>query len=283
MTVPLVPMIPAMPPQTEAFPILAVLTIATASFLGGCAAPPPGSEVPLLEGLARYGTVTEAWAAVEADSAVSRLEIVVLKDRHAVHGAITRERGPLFHIQRENRGAIGFLALKGYALLGCEAALGPLPDDTHGPASAHRAAVREALAGGDRLHGLTVYQPIRYEEEFRGVLTVLGMEDPDLYQEDADRLEDIISLRRIASRADIDADARRDAIRAMLANMKAISSQVDARGRAAACNLIETMLIDGHRRAILMLGGAHARGALEQLMDAGVTVHLFECRSYGAR
>lgn len=279
MTVPLVPMIPAMASRFEGFLLASLLGLGFAGLLTGCALPPPGPETPLEEGLARYGSVTE----ISAGTTLPDLEVVVLKDRHAVHGAITRERGALREVQRENRGAIGFLERKGFLLLGCEASYGPLPRDDDGPSAAHRDAVRRALSVGDDLHGLTVYQPIRYEEEFAGRLTVLGMEDPVLYAADKKRLEDIIELRRIASRRDLEERDRAEAVRTMLANMRAISAGVDERGRAAACNLIETMLVEGHDRAVLMLGGAHAKGAVALLEDSGARVWLFECKSYALR
>lgn len=274
MTVPLGPMIPTMRLRSFVPCVLVLL-------FGSCMVQEPGPAVPLEEGLRLYGRIS-AEPVPEGPVGLAHLEVILIRDRHAVHGAITRERGPLQKIQRQNRGAIGFLVRKGFRLLGCEAPLGPLPDD-HGPAAAHRAAVRRALAEGDPLHGLTVYQPIRYEEEFRGVMTVLGMEDTKLYQADVERLEKIIELRRVAGRADAPREERTEALRAMLEHMRAISAQVEQRGQAAACNLVEHMLVEGIDRAMLMLGGAHVPGALQTLLAEGVNVRVFECLSYDER
>lgn len=274
MTVPLGPMIPTM--RLRSF-----VPLLPAILLAGCMIHEPGPEVPLEEGLGLFGRVTAAPGA-DAGTGLAHLQVVLIRDRHPVHGRITRERGPLRDVRRDNRRAIGFLVRKGFLLLGCEAALGPLPDDD-GPAAAHRKAVREALAEGDRLHDLTVYQPIRYEEEFRNVLTVLGMEDPELYNADAERLERIIEIRALAGRADIPTDARSKATSEMRAHMKAISANIHKRGRAAAGNLVAHMLAKGIDRAILLLGGAHAAAALEAFRKAGVSVRVFECESYRKR
>ena len=274
MTVPLGPMIPMMR-------LRSVIPLLPAILLAGCMVQEPGPGVPLDEGLSLFGRVTIASPA-SGNTRRARLQVVLIRDRHAVHGSITRERGPLRDVRRDNRHAIGFLIRKGFLLLGCEAALGPLPDDD-GPAAAHREAVREALAEGDRLHDLTVYQPIRYEEEFRNVLTVLGMEDPELYKTDAEHLERILDLRLVAGRADIPEDARSAAVRDMGVHMEEISRNVRKRGHAAACNLVEHMLAEGIDRAMLMLGGAHAAGALAAFQEAGVSVRIFECESYQKR
>ena len=273
MTHPLDPMIPTMSPRIA-------LTAALAALMTGCVTE-PGPEVPLDEGLARYGKVTHHPASDAADG-LSQLRVVIIRDRHYVHGGITRIRGPLYHIQRENRGAIGFLVRKGFRLMGCEAALGPLPTDSDA-AKAHREAVREALARSDNLHSLTIYQPIRYEEEFRQVLEVLGVEDPELYQGDADRLGDIIRLRTVAGRSDSPRELRMKAVEEMVAILRTITANVDARGRAAACNLIEHMFYAGFDDAIIMLGGAHTDAALEVLREKGADVRVFECNSYGRR
>jgi hypothetical protein len=250
------------------------------SLLTGCITE-PGPEIPLDDGLRRYGTVTHHQPPPD-EGGLSWLRVVIIRDRHYVHGAITRIRGPLYQIQRENRGAIGFMIIKGFRLLGCEAALGPLP--TAGDAAAaHRSAVREALNQHDNLHSLTVYQPIRYEEEFRGVLDVVGMEDTKLYESDAGRLADVIRLRRIATRSDNPRSMRSRAVEEMVALLGTITSNVHARGRAAACNLIEHMLCNGVNNAMMMLGGAHTDAAVELLRAEGVDVRVFECRSYQRR
>lgn len=274
MTGPLGPMIPTMR-------LRAVVHLFPAILLAGCVVPEPGPEVPLDEGLRMFGEVAFVRPQTP-NTGLPHLQVVLIRDRHVVHGTITWERGPLRDIRRDNRHAIGFLIRKGFALLGCEASRGPLPDDD-GPSAAHRAAVRDALARGDRLHDLTVYQPIRYEEEFRDVLTVLGMEDPTLYKADAERLGQILEVRPLIGRADIPEGTRNEAARTMLTHMKAISANVDARGRAAACNLIEHMLVEGNDRAMLLLGGAHAAGALAAFRDQGVTVRVFQCKSYARR
>lgn len=281
MGVPLTPMIPAMPPWTEChrratLALLGVLSVGLV--LSGCVAPPaPGEETPLLEGLALYGTSTE-YDVPDPDAP----EVIVVKDRHTIHGAITRERGPLMRVRRENRGVVAFLIHKGYDLLGCEAPYGPLPHDD-GPSAAHRAAVLRALETNDVLDQLTVYQPIRYEEEFRGRIDVIGMEDPTLYDADAARLEQIQKLRNAASRADLTLGKRRDAVRSMMTLVNAISKNSHQRGRAAGCNLLEHMWLFDHQRAVLVIGGAHASAAVQSLHQAGARTILFECTSYDDR
>ena len=78
---------------------------------------------------------------------------------------------------------------------------------------------------------------------------------------------------------------RVEALRGLLDNFGAppFCLDVDARGRAAACNLIEHMLVEGNDRAMLLLGGAHAAGALAAFRDQGVTVRVFQCKSYARR
>lgn len=265
---PLAPMIPASR-RAPRMPLRA-LTVAVLAAACGCAhRPSRDASTPVREGLSGLGRIS-------GESADPR--VVIVKDRHATHGAITRSRDRLRGVRRENRDAVAFLLLKGYDLLGCEAALGPLPEG--GAADAHRAAVTEALAEGDDLDALTVYQPIRLQEEFRGRLTVLGVEDPGLYSEDARRLEEVIRLRGLRARNDVPESERAAALAAERALVAEVTAQARERGRRAALNLLDHMRKLGRARAILMVGGAHSGAADEALRAAGVSTLGFECGSY---
>lgn len=272
MVVPLVSMIPTVQTARTHLPPLLLLALA----LVGCQATPPGPKVALRVGLAHYGSSSGVAATPEMP------RIVIIRDRHPVHGAITRERGPLYRVRAENRGAIGFLIVKGYRLLGCEWPYGPLPRDTK-PARAHRDATRTAIEGHDNLDRLSVFQPIRYEEELGDRISVLGMEDPDLYHADRERLLKIQDFRRIAGREDAPDQDREKARREMASLLRKISGNRHARGRAAARNLLKHMDRFKIARAALLIGGAHADAAREALEEQGVQAMVFQCRSYQDR
>ena len=96
-----------------------VAVLVTTLLAAGCASPEPepGPSTPLVDGLRDLGSTTFHAGSGER-------VVVVIKDRHAVHGAITRTRGPLRDIQRENHRTIRFLMAKGFRLMGCEASVG---------------------------------------------------------------------------------------------------------------------------------------------------------------
>jgi hypothetical protein len=256
-------------------PPLAATPVILAALLGACqvAPPPPGPEASLVSGLGYYGRVL----AIDGEERT----VVVIKDRHPVHGAITRTRGPIRRVQEQNHGAVSFLVAKGFTVLGCEAPLGPLP--LEGPARRHRDAIEEASAARDSLDALTVFQPIRYEMEFADALEVLGVEDPELYGADVERLKRILEIRRALARNDVSVAAPE----ALAANERELRQEIragaDERGRRAAANLLEAMEEAGSDRGILLLGGAHARGAAEELGKLGVRILVFECAAYRER
>ena len=206
---------------------------------------------------------------------------MLIKDRHSTHGAITRVRGRLGDIQRENRLAVSFLVQKGFSLLGCEAALGPLPEGEI--AGAHAAAVRRALEERDNLDRLTVYQPIRYAVEFEGRLTVLGVEDRELYEADVACLERINDVRPMLARSDTSPEERRELLIESRRLMGAIRERAAERGRRAAGNLLALMESRRVDRAILLIGGAHVPSASRELSRRGVPHLVFECRHYDAQ
>lgn len=248
----------------------ALLALAAGLLFGGCASPPPlDARTDLVTGLRTLGRVETF---VEADGPL----VVVIKDRHAVHGAITRVRGRLRSVQTENSRAVRFLVSKGFRLLGCEAPRGDLPEE--GPARAHREAVREALADGDDVNALTVYQPLRYAVEFAERLVVKGVEDPELYAADVAALEEIIELRGILTRNDTEREHVAELVKKERQLVRLVRSHADARGRYAAENLLKAAA--GQERAMLMLGGAHAPGIVSALREQGARVILFECRAY---
>src|ERR1043165_7641585 len=78
--------------------------------------------------------------------------------------------------------------------------LGPIPDTE--VAGRHAGAVRDILETGDDLNHWSVYQPIRYAVEFGNRLTVLGLEDPELYDDDVATLDRIVEVHRALRRPD---------------------------------------------------------------------------------
>jgi hypothetical protein len=259
--------------------------------LCGCVtlAEPPDPSLGVGAGLAMLGSVERVLEApIESGDRTAGgeepwrpLEVVVIRDRHSVHGAITRERGPITEVRRENRAAVGFLLSKGFTLLGCESPFGPLPRDD-GPSSRHREAIQRAIRQSDRLDSLSVYQPIRYEEELEGRLIVLGVEDPGLYGADVARLNRILELQSVAARADTAGVTRQAAVKEVVRLIRTISASARLRGRIAACNLVHLMETQRVERAVLLIGGAHAAGAMAALEEHGVETWVFTCRSYDA-
>jgi len=248
---------------------------------GGCrhgpAAPVPGRETPLETGLMQLGKL-ELGGEFEPTPVAGTELIVVIKDRHATHGAITRARRVLYQVQRDNSRAMRFLIQKGFHFLGCEAARGPLP--TSPAAEAHRKAARGALARGEDLDRLTIYQPLRHAIEHEKELLVLGVEDPDLYHADTTTLEEIVRLDIRLRRADTP-KTEVPALRARLQKLlKLIRSHTQLRGRHAAENLLATMRERHMTRGVLLIGGAHVPAVSAWLRQNQVSHLIFESHSY---
>lgn len=203
--------------------------------------------------------------------------VVLIRDRHSLIPAITRERGPLSEVRAQVRAAIAFLLEKDFRLLGCESPLGKLPEDS--VARSHREAVEEALRSGDRLDLWTVYQPIRFQVEFGSRLAVLGVEDPDLYGSDREAL---VLLRRLGRAASPGGVSPEESNRMGAILIRSILANSDPRGAASARNLLSIMRERELDRAILLLGGGHTEGARKALEAEGAAVWIFEPRSYKA-
>lgn len=262
-------------PIIAAMPLRPTLVALLTASLCSCQlnpGPAPGTDLPVA--LAHFGNVETRW------SGTGRPTVVVIRDRHPTHGAITRDRGRLYGVRRDNRAALGYLVSSGFTLVGVEAEFGPLPNS--GPAARHRTAVREALEERDDLDALTVYQPIRYEEEFRGRLEVLGVEDAELYRRDVEALQEIIRLRTGMTRNDVDEAEQKRLRQQFQALGQGILSQVESRGRAAANNFLSLLAERGLDRGTLMLGGAHVPAAVLVLREHGASVLIFESTSYAA-
>jgi hypothetical protein len=257
------------------FPALRTFA-ATLLLLGACATTPAvPADAPTTAVLAAYG-------AVESFPGELGIDVVVIRDRHYVGGGITYVDEDLRRLQAEHRRLIGALVERGYRLLGAEWRKGPLPVDD--VAEDHRAAVRETLAEGDDLDRRSIYQPIRYEVEFAGRLTVFGVEDPTLYDRDVAALEELTAVARAKRRHDTTkgpTDAQLDARFAEI--RRGMRLRIDERGRASALNLLAETAARGERRAILLTGAAHVPAAVAALRDAGATIHVFTAAAFDRR
>lgn len=248
------PMIPAMSLSLRPLVLLALCLTAS------CSLPRPQENDSLLTGLGRLGTCTGS-----ADP-----EVVVVCDRHETHGSVARSSAAWSALRRANNLAVGFLTRRGFTLLGAEAALGPLPDDHL--AEIQRTAYEEALASGEDVNSLNLYQPLRLHWEHAPALLVLGVEDPDAYAHDADALQRINALEQAAREG---LHARSDADIAIRNLVSSIRERAAFRGRAAAANLHRLMLAQQHPSAQLMLGSAHCAAAVAELQKRGLRVLFF--------
>ncbi len=237
-----------------------------ALILSACAQHLPLAVESVPDGLRHLGEV--------AGSAAATTDIVLLCDRHETHGAITRSSSAWMALRKANARAVRFLLTKGFSLLGAEAALGPLPDDTI--AYAHRQAWTEARDQGEDIDAINIYQPLRFQWDHAPQLEVWGIEDPAQYALDTDALERINALRlaEFANQAEVDA-----AKLAITALTDQIRSRADARGTAAARNLHERMQQSGAERAMLLLGSAHCVAALRELQRLGHGVLFFRAHA----
>jgi hypothetical protein len=255
-----------------------VLLAAVAGFAIGCASaetrPAPPLSMPLPEALARLGSA-------RTHEGAGSTEVVLLMDRHAVGPGIFYVDEELRAFQRDQHAVVSYLVARGFALLGCEHTLGPIPRND--AARDHLEVIAEARRSGDDLNRWSVYQPLRYEVEFQGRLEVVGVEDPALYQQDLDTLERIEKVLQ-ALRFDDAGGPDRPALEAEQARLlRLIRANVDARGRLAAANLLDLMRQSGREKAILMLGASHIPAASAQLRDASVRHHVFEAPTFRRR
>jgi hypothetical protein len=140
------------------------LALFAAALAAGCASPgeraaAPAPSQPLDAALASLGSA----ALVEGREGT--MEVVILKDRHAVGPGIFQvdEKQRAFH--RQQRAVVAHLVARGFTLLGCEHTLGPLPRNA--AAEDHLAVMERVKADRDDLNGWSVFQPLRYEVSSR--------------------------------------------------------------------------------------------------------------------
>lgn len=237
--------------------------------LVACASPQlPPDELSSRKALATYGSIG-------GDARLQEPDVVIIADRHPVTGRLGYDGGPLVQVRRENTLAVRTLLRRGFDLMGCEFSRGPLPED--GIARRHREMFRTVQLGSSNPDHYNVFQPIRYEMSFAGRLTVLGVEDPELYEQDTERLEEIRALRR--NLVFLTAVERSQARARMLELVEGIEANVDARGIAAAKNLLELKRAGGHGRSILFIGAAHVPAAMHTLEAQEVQVLVFRCHA----
>lgn len=248
-------------------------TVALFSIALGCAsAPTLPADATTVEVLAAYGGYT-------TETGATPEEIVVIRDRHYIGGGITFVDDELRALQREHGRLVAALVDRGYRLLGAEWRKGPLPDDD--AARAHRQAARDVMEEGDDLNRRSIYQPIRYEVEHAGRLTVLGVEDASLYDQDVKALETLTALSQARRRHDTTTGPSESELDLRWAKLRrAMKARIDPRGRASARNLLEAMRERKERKAILLVGAAHVPGAAAELKDLGVTFHVFTAPSF---
>jgi hypothetical protein len=255
-----------------------LLLPAVLAALAGCAATPehasPSTGTPLGAALATLGSATFVAGTGEG-------EVVILKDRHAVGPGIFYVDEDLRAFQREQHAVVSHLVARGFTLLGCEHDLGPLPRNQ--AAADNIAVIERARAEHDDLDRWSVFQPLRYEVEFEGRLQVLGVEDPALYGQDLDTLDQIEKTRRAASFHDAGGPSPQALAREEVRLLGKIRANVAARGAAAGVNLLAAMKERGATKAILMLGAAHVPAASAALKAAGVGHWIFETPSFGRR
>jgi hypothetical protein len=247
--------------------------------LGGCASAPsrpaPPATMPLPDALAVLGT------AREVPGAAPTPEIVLLRDRHAVGAGIFYVDEELRAFQRDQRATVAHLVARGFTLLGCEHTLGPLPRNA--AAEDHIAVMERAKADGDDLNRWSVFQPLRYEVEFAERLTVLGVEDPALYQQDLDTLAQIEKVHHVARFSESGGPSPKALAAEEARLLQKIRSNVVARGEAAARNLLAAMQERGVEKAILMLGASHIPAASAELSRASIHHWVFEAPTFRRR
>jgi hypothetical protein len=244
--------------------------------LAGCASeacpPPLPVTMPLPEALDVLGT------AREIPGATPLPEIVLQRDRHAVGPGIFYVDEDLRAFQRDQHRTVSHLVARGFTLLGCEHTLGPLPRNA--AAEDHIAVMERAKADGDDLNRWSVFQPLRYEIEFAGRLTVIGVEDPALYQQDLDTLAQLEKVARVAKEGGSAGPGPKALAAEEARLLRNIRANVVARGEAAARNLLAVMQERGVDRAILMVGGSHIPAASAELSRASVHHWVFEAPTF---
>ncbi|MCA9321590.1 MAG: hypothetical protein KDB53_12685, partial [Planctomycetes bacterium] len=200
------------------------------------------------------------------------------KDRHSARAGFHRVRPQLQEIQREHRLLVTHLVGLGYDLLACEQPLGPLADRKE--TAAEFRVIRQRLRPVEDLDEYGVFQPLRFAMLHEGRLTVVGIEDPELYAADHDAWEEFIEGTRKGKRNDRPPEERALWLeRAALASRR-LDRNVLPRGRAAGRNLVALMRERGSQRAVLMIGGAHVPGVVDALREADIAFDVFESAGY---
>jgi hypothetical protein len=249
--------------------------------VSACAAPKADRIDPRLDletGIARAAVVT-----LRSQVPAER-QVILIRDRHSTNPGFHRVRPQLAEIQGDHRRLVGFLSARGWGLLGCEYKEGPLVENDETRSQYRIIRRRMETDGRDSpfLDGWSIFQPIRYQLLFGDRLEVRGVEDAELYALDLEYFSEYKRAAAFARRRDIDEGQRREALALATQAQRALEANTDARGRAAARNLLNAMDAGERQRAILMLGGAHVPAAIEELAGAGVGYRVLESRSYRA-
>lgn len=246
----------------------------------GCSSTPKTTTLPhwiTMESAAEaVGKIVDRSYAKEGDDR----RVVIVMDRHPMRSGTERMRPQLRDVQRSNRMFVEYLVQNGYGLLGCEFEKGPVAETPR--TKQQYALIRSRLDPLERLDEYPVYQPIRYQILWPTKLEVFGVEDPALYQEDVTRLRRLLEVHRRAKTYPADDEQRRilESERDKLA--VELEENIVPRGVAAAQNLLELMESRQMKRAILLVGGAHATSAVEVMKSRGMPYSVFRATSYDA-
>lgn len=255
-----------------------IVVFLIASF--GCSSTPKTTTLPhwiTMESAAEaVGKIVDRSYAKEGDDR----RVVIVMDRHPMRSGTERMRPQLRDVQRSNRMFVEYLVQNGYGLLGCEFEKGPVAETPR--TKQQYALIRSRLDPLERLDEYPVYQPIRYQILWSTKLEVFGVEDPALYQEDVTRLRRLLEVHRKAKTYPADDEQRRvlETERDKLA--VELEENIVPRGVAAAQNLLELMESRQKKRAILLVGGAHATSAVEVMKSRGMPYSVFRATSYDA-
>ena len=204
--------------------------------------------------------------------------VVVIRDRHSAAPGFHPVRPQIEAVQHDNRLLVEFLVERGFDLLGCECAAGPVRENKD--SGRQFRIVNSRIKAGVELDGWSVFQPIRYQLLWPTRLSVWGVEDAELYEQDIVEFKTFVRASRHARRNDLDEKEKRQALETARAASMQLRRNIDERGLRAAGNLLLAMKQTGSEKSILMIGGAHVPSAIAALKEAGITIHVFESASY---
>ena len=259
---------------------MTTITVILSTLLGACTSVVQEIDpnVPWPDGVTAVAKSIEMHRQDRADTARANgtdvPDIVVIKDRHPLTRRRVSPRQQALH--RQHRLLVGYLVANGFDLLGCEAPLGPVEDSDY--LAEETARIRRADRDDVRdEHAL--FQPLRYRLEHGERLTVVGVENPEIFAADIASFRTFLGARRRMARRDITDEERRALAREAVVATRSVSRNVRVRGEAAARNLV-AMMGTRHRRAMLMIGARHVPSAVETLQKAGYRVDVFEAEDF---